>query len=325
MTAAPDSAMSGHLRPNSKPNLESLMNGTMNRHATVLALAVAALSVTACGGGSSSTTPASPPTGAAPSPTTPTAATTPGVWKGTITSTTTGQSASVVALTGSDGHSVWMTTDGRVWSGQVPMTGDHFNATFSGHMYEGAHFPDGTNQGTASMMIDHHSASTTSGRYTGSGDAGTFDMVPSPMWIRPTSLGTVAGVYTRTTSNGYTMTMTIGANGQLTGSDSRGCVLNGTVDVPDPTHNMHRIDATVTWCGSLDGHYQGMGTLLDADAMTDWMTAMHPLEHGGHSHGGSMMGGSPMMGHNTVPTGQQNLFMFSMVNSQNAIMDALAR
>jgi hypothetical protein len=289
------------------------MNSTMNRRVTVLTLAAVALTVTACGGGgSSSTTPSSPPTGAAPNPTTPTAATTPGVWKGTITSTTTGQSASVVALTGSDGHSVWMTTDGRVWSGQVPMTGDHFNATFSGHMYEGAHFPDGTNHGTASMMIDHHSASTTSGRYTGSGDAGTFDMVPSPMWIRPTS-------------NGYTMTMTIGANGQITGSDSRGCVINGTVDIPDPTHNMHRIDATVTSCGSLDGHYQGMGTLLDADAMRDWMTAMHPLEHGGHSHGGSMMGGSPMMGHNTVPTGKRNLFMFSMVNGQNAIMDALAR
>jgi hypothetical protein len=31
------------------------------------------------------------------------------------------------------------------------------------------------------------------------------------------------------------------------------------------------------------------------------------------------------MGHNTIPTGQHNLFMFSMANGQNAIMDALAR
>ncbi len=310
--------------PNYKRNLENLMNSTMNRHVKILALAVLTLAVTACGGGSPSTTPSSPPTVAAPNPTVPAAATTPGVWKGTMASTTTGQSAAVVALTGTDGHSLWMTTDGRVWSGQVPMTGDHFNATFNGHLYEGAHFPDGTNHGTTSMMIDHHSASTTSGHYTGSGDAGTFDMVPSPMWARPSSLGTVAGVYTRTTSNGYTMTMTIGANGQLTASDSRGCVINGTVEVPDPTRNMYRIDATATSCGSLDGHYLGMGTLLDADAMHDWMAAMHPLEHGGHSHGG-MMGGSHGMDHNTVPTGQQNLFMFSMVNGQNAMMDALAR
>ena len=302
------------------------MNRTTYRRVIAMTLAAVALTVTACGGGggNSGTTPSPAPTGATPSPATPTAATTPGVWKGTITSTTTGQSASVVALTGKDGHSVWMTTDGRVWSGQVPMTGDHFNATFSGHMYEGAHFPDGTNHGTTSMMVDQHSTATTSGRYAGSGDAGTFNMSLSPMWNRPASLGSVAGVYTRTTSNGYTMTMTIGANGQLTGSDSRGCVINGTVDVPDPTRNMHRIDATVSSCGSLNGHYLGMGTLLDADAMRDWMTAMHPLEHGGHSQGG-MMGGSHGMGHNTVPTGQHNLFMFSMANGQNAIMDALAR
>jgi hypothetical protein len=119
--------------------------------------------------------------------------------------------------------------------------------------------------------------------------------------------------------------MTMSTNGQLTASDSRGCLVNGTVSVPDATHNMYRIDATVTSCGSLDGTYGGLGTLLDADAMQDWMTAMHPLEHGGHTHGGPMMGGSPMMGHNTVPTGQRNLFMFSLASPNNAIMDALAR
>jgi hypothetical protein len=230
-----------------------------------------------------------------------------------------------VALTGLDGHSVWMTTDGRVWGGQVPMSGDHFDTTFGGHMYDGVHFPDGTNHGTTSMMVDHHSAAVTNGRYAGNGDAGTFNMSLSPMWDRPASIGTVAGVYTRSTSNGYTMTMTMSANGQLTANDSRGCLINGVVSVPDATHNLYSLNATVTSCGSLDGIYSGMGALLDADAMQDWMTAMHPLEHGGHSHGGSMMGGSPMMGHNTVPTGQHNLFMFSFVNDHNAIMDALSR
>jgi len=297
-----------------------------------LSLLVASLVLAACGsggGGTSISAPGtgspSPVTGTPTPPTTTTTATTPGVWKGTITSTTTGQSTSVVALTGPDGHSAWMTTDGRVWSGQVPMTGATFDATFSGHMYDGSHFPDGTNHGNTSMMVEHHSASTTTGRYTGSGDSGTFNMSLSPMWDRPASLGTVAGVYTRSTSSGHTMTMTIGANGQLMASDSRGCVINGAVGVPDATHNLYRIDATVTSCGPLDGTYQGMGTLVDADAMQDWMIAMHPLEQGGHSHGGSMMGGSGMMGHNTVPTGQRNLFMFSVVNGQNAIMDALAR
>jgi hypothetical protein len=207
----------------------------------------------------------------------------------------------------------------------MPQAGEHFNASFSGHMYEGLHFPDGSNHGPASIMVEHHAAGATSGRFSGSGDDGTFSMSLSPMWNRPASLDSVAGVYTRSTSNGYTMTMTIGANGQLMASDSRGCVANGTVVVPDGLHNMYRIDATVSSCGSLDGSYGGMGTLLDADAMRDWMTAMHPLEHGGHTHGGPMMGGPPMMGRNTVPSGQRNLFAFAIVNDRNAIMDVVAR
>ena len=308
------------------------MNRSNGSRLPAMILIAASLALTACGGGGggdsssgSGASPTTPPTGTPSTPPTSTAATTPGVWKGSIVSTTTGQTASGVALTGPDGHSVWMATDGRVWGGQLPMSGARFDATFAGHMYDGAHFPDGTNHGPASMTVDHHAQGTMSGRYSGSGDTGTFNLSLSPMWDRPASIGTVAGVYTRTTSNGYTMTMTLDANGQLHASDSRGCLFNGTVSVPDATHNMYRISTTVTSCGSLDGTYQGMGALLDADAMTDWMTAMHPLEHGGHSHGGSMMGGSPMMGHNTVPTGQRNLFMFSMVNANNAIMDALAR
>jgi hypothetical protein len=265
---------------------------------------------------------ASNPPGATPPPAN---ESTIGVSKGTIVSTTTGQTASVFVLTAHDGHSVWMTTDGRVWSGQMPMTGDRFSANLMGHMYEGDHFPDGTNHGTASFMIDHHSSGTTGGRYDGNGDHGTFSMGMSPMWERPASLDEVAGVYTRSTSSGYTITMTIGANGELMGSDSKGCVFNGTLSVPDPARNMYAIEATVSSCGSLDGNYRGMGALVDADAMVDWMTAMHPLEQGGHTHGGTMMGGSPMMGHNTVPSGQRNLFMFAIANEQNAIMEALAR
>jgi len=298
---------------------------TTNVSATVLATGLA---LAGCGGGSGSTgTSGGNTSGTPPAPTTPTSqtATTPGVWKGTVSSTATGQSAQVVGMTTHEGHSLWMTTDGRVWSGDVPLHGDHFDATFTSHMYEGEHFPDGTNHGATTMRVNHHASGVTEGQYAGCGDAGAFDMTLSPMWDRPASLGTVAGVYTRSTSSGYSMTMTIGADGQVTGSDSRGCVVNGTVSVPDASHNMYGIDATVTSCGSLDGHYQGMGTLLDATAMQDWMNAMHPLEQGGHTHGGYMMGGSPMMGHNTVPSGQNNLFMFSMANGQNGMMDALAR
>ncbi len=304
------------------------MNAGFTRTVSIVATVMAAMLLGACGGGGGSATGPTPPaTTGAPTATPPaTTATTTGVWKGTIDSTTTGQSSPVIALTGANGQSVWMTTDGRVWSGEMPHSGASFNATFAGHMYDGTHFPDGTNHGTWSFMFDHLATTATDGRFTGSGDAGTFQMEMNPMWNRPASLGEVAGVYTRSTSTGYTMTMTVSSNGQMSASDSRGCVFGGTVSVPDATHNMYRVDATVSSCGALDGAYAGFGTLVDADAMRDWMTAMHPLEQGGHSHGGGMMGGgSPVMGHNTVPAGQRNLFMFSIWNDHDAIMDALAR
>jgi hypothetical protein len=226
----------------------------------------------------------------------------------------------VVAMTDADGHSVWMTTDGRVYDGTMPMSGDHFQSQMHSYMDDSGHFPDGTNFGVGSMMVDSHTSSMMAGRFSGNGDAGTFNMTRSPMWSRSASLGTVAGTYTRTTSTGYAMTMTISANGQLTGSDSAGCTWSGTVGVPDASHNLYRMDATVTSCGALAGTYHGMGSLLDADAMQDWMSRMPGYQHGG------MMGGGGMMGHNTMPSGQHNLFMFSLADDHgHAMMDALAR
>ena len=282
-------------------------------------VAVSAAILSACGGGSGSSdgSPSSDP-----SPPAATAPVTAGVFKGTITSSaTTTQPVSVIAMTGPDGHSTWMSADGRVWSGHVPQTGSHFDASFSGHMYDGLHFPDGTNHGTWTMTVDHRATGMT-GQFHGGGDAGSFAMNLSPMWNRTGSLSEAAGVYMRTTSSGYAMEMTISSNGQMSGHDTRGCVFSGTVTVPDAAHNLYRLEASVSSCGALDGAYTGMGTLVDADAMRDWMTSMHPLEHGGHSHGGSMGGG--MMG-NTVPTGTRNLFMFCLANPTNAIMDSLAK
>ena len=297
-----------------------------------LLVAAMTLALAGCGGGgggSSSSDTGGNDTGGSSGGTDKTSTT--GVFKGTITSTTTGQATTVMGMTAPNGHSVWMTTDGRVFDGTMPMTGSSFDAAMTGYMYPANHFPDGGNLGPASMHMGY-GGGTWTGTYSGNGDGGTFTMGMSTMWDRPASLATLAGTYTRTTSIGYTMTMSITASGELTASDSRGCVVNGTVTVPDPTHNLYKLDATVTSCGALDGTYHGYGSLLDADAMRDWTQAMGCFQYGaggmmgGGGMGGGMMGGWwPMTGTNTVPSGTGNLFMFSIVNGHYAIMDALAR
>jgi len=292
---------------------------------TKILISLAALTVAACGGGSSSPASGNTADTGNTGGTSGSNKTTPGLWEGTVTSTT-GQS-SMVGLTNAAGQSVWMTTNGRVWSGQMPTTGTQFNATMAGYMYPGSRFPDGTNYGISSMMFNYGNGAWT-GQYSGTGDAGTFNVTMSPMWNQPASLGTLAGTYTRTTSIGYTMTMSIAADGVMTATDTRGCVINGTVTVPDPTHNLYQISATATSCGVLNGTYHGHGTLVDANAMRSWMTTMGCFQYGqtGMMGGGGMMGGWwPNTGTNTVPSGTGNLFMFAMTNGQYAIMDALAK
>jgi hypothetical protein len=300
---------------------------------TQLLISLTALMVAACGGGGSSSSPGSAGSDTAGG-TSGSTKTTPGVWQGTLTSPTTGDST-LVGLTNATGQSVWMTTDGRVWSGQMPMSGTQFNATMAGYMYPGSRFPDGSTHSPSSMMFSYGNGAWT-GQYTGGGDSGTFNVTMSAMWDRPATLATLAGTYTRTTSIGYTMTMSIATDGVFTASDTRGCVINGTVTVPDATHNLYQLDATVTSCGVLNGAYQGHGTLVDATAMRSWMTVMGCFQYGANGWtGGSMMGGGmmgggtgnwwPNTGTNTVPDGTGNLFMFAMTNGQYAIMDALAK
>lgn len=305
----------------------------MNSRIPAFALALAiASTVAGCGGsGDSASSAAATPTGGT---TAGSSKTTPGVWQGTLVSPTTG-SASLVGLTDTSGHSVWMTTDGRVWAGQMPATGTQFDGSMTGYMYPGSRFADGSNYGMWSMMA-RYADNAWSGQMDGSGDRAAFSVAMHPAYNRPASLDLLAGTYTRTTSIGYTLTLSFTKSGQMTGSDSRGCVFGGNVTVPDAAHDLYQVTATVSSCGILDGNYSGHGTLVDATAMQSWVSSMGCFQYGpsgwsGGMMGGGMMGGGgmgnwwPLQGTNTVPSGTGNLFMFAMNNGRHAIMDALAR
>ena len=281
------------------------------------------LGLSGCGGGSTSGTATAPAGTTPPVVSTPPAAAAPaatGLWKGTISSDVTGQSPQVFAMVDTSGRALWMTTDGAVWDGQMPLAGGSLEIHLRTHLHEGSQFPDGTHHGSSMLNIESLTHPAMLGRYSGAGDSGRVGFERSPMWDRPASLETVAGSYTRSISNGYTMTLTIGANGQLSGSDTAGCLIHGTVSVADPAHNLYRLQAEVSSCGALNGTYQGLGCLLDADAMHDWTSRMWPVTHGRHMGGGGHMGGQV-----TIPSGQRNLFMFALANESNALMDALAR
>ena len=71
----------------------------------------------------------------------------------------------------------------------------------------------------------------------------------SDVYLRPASLATAAGVYTVSDGSGYSLTVTIHSDGQLEGSDTLGCVLIGSVDVPDPAVNYYNAVADRQFAG----------------------------------------------------------------------------
>lgn len=228
----------------------------------------------------------------------------------------------MLGMVDASGASFWMTADGRVMAGPVGTTVPLHAVPVAAHMDQGGAFANGAMHGSMDFTFDSAvAAGALTGHVSGMGDTYAFRAAMSGMWNRPASLATLSGVYTRSTVTGYTVTLAIGADGRLSGSDTRGCVLNGLATVPDPGRNLYRLTATVTSCGTLSGEYAGMGTLVDATAMSSWLHHMPALATGG-LHGGGMMHGGPM---NTIPTGTRNLFMFAVTSGQHAIMDALAR
>jgi hypothetical protein len=107
------------------------------------------------------------------------------------------------------------------------------------------------------------------------GDNYGFALNPSADYNQAISLATLAGVYSRRQSTIFgeevTLTVTIEANGRLTGSYSNGCVFSGTASIPDAAHNMVQLQIDLANCGSQgsskqwNGAYAGLGVLLSGD------------------------------------------------------------
>lgn len=100
-----------------------------------------------------------------------------------------------------------------------------------------------------------------------------FTLNPSSGFDQPLTLAELAGVYTRSTvtllGSQITMTVTIDANGQLSGSHSNGCTFNGTASIPDASRSLVSLQVQLDGCGNTlasskqwNGEYRGLGILL---------------------------------------------------------------
>ena len=98
-----------------------------------------------------------------------------------------------------------------------------------------------------------------------------FSLSYDDVYQRAASLQEIAGVYTASEYDGYTLTITVHDDGQLDGSDTRGCVLMDDVSVPDAAKNVYRAVASASNCGALDGQYDGILSLRLSAGRLSWL------------------------------------------------------
>jgi hypothetical protein len=80
------------------------------------------------------------------------------------------------------------------------------------------------------------------------------------------SVAALEGTYFASLSSGYTVTVTIDANGDVNGADTNGCVLRGRASAPRVAAGEFGLALDVSACGAADGRYRGGAALLEGGA-----------------------------------------------------------
>ncbi len=114
----------------------------------------------------------------------------------------------------------------------------------------------------------------------------SFSLASSDGYARPLTMADLAGVYSTSpfSSNGVPSPLSLAINndGAITGTHFNGCVLNGTVRIPDPAHNLFRMRVQFGNCGDTlpmprNGDYEGLGVLLRGAAIAGAPTELHDM------------------------------------------------
>jgi hypothetical protein len=80
------------------------------------------------------------------------------------------------------------------------------------------------------------------------------------------STASIEGSYTTQLSSGYTLTLTVDSAGEVIGSDSNGCQLNGRLTMRRPSAKVPDVSLDVSGCGRRDGRYTGQLALMANDS-----------------------------------------------------------
>ena len=177
-----------------------------------------------------------------------------------------------------EGNAAFNVANSELWVGTVLATEDGAVASeltrYRRPITGGAGGPRSPGDPTPEALVfDHAEARTAlSGAYQGPlSNCQDVRLGYDDVYEHSASLQEIAGVYTSAAGGDYTLTVTVHDDGQLDGSDTRGCVLMGEVAVPDAAKNVYRAAANASSCGDLDGNYDGILSLRLSAGRLSWL------------------------------------------------------
>lgn len=231
----------------------------MNRMLILAASFFLLFAVAGCGGGSSGGSSATGPTPVVD-------ARLGGIWEGTIFNENIGSSWQIIGLSLDTGESRFIDELGTQYVANFTVNGTSFSGTFFGVAQLGETFIDGSVVATGNMSGTISERNRISGSYTVStGERGSLNLFYNSIYDRDSSLSLLAGTWIDADQD----TFTVGAQGEIFGQDSLGCVYTGQVSIINPDNNAYRVQLNVSSCGTFNGSYSGLGVLDDYQVASD--------------------------------------------------------
>ncbi len=188
-----------------------------------------------------------------------------GIYQGRLVSTTAGNLDVMGVI--SENSDTWLRSLFASYSGIVSVDGEALTGTLTEYRGERNLFYGF--DGVSSVLLDGTVAEREgiSGDYTGDLDQGQFFLNYLDLYERGPSLILLSGIWTSSLGSAgggvYVVTMEIGADGQLFGSDSDGCVFRGELSVIDGRYNAYQAAISISLCNEIDGDYSGLAYLSD--------------------------------------------------------------
>jgi hypothetical protein len=221
-----------------------------------LLLAVFFVVLSGCGGGGDSP----------PAETPPPVKSADGIWQGSAVDDS--GTCQLYMMTSNGEMAAFSNDCQRIYKGSYSVNGNDLSGQVEVYKIGGA------KEGSITLSGNFSEKSNMSGSYSSNGSQGTFDLAYNQLSDRPSSLELTGGAWAFNGPDGFTADVVIDNQGEISGSNSYGCIFTGIISLTDTNMNIYSIDFDVSQCvahGGVydhDGSYDGLA-VLGTDSTTN--------------------------------------------------------